>query len=57
MKGLQSEATDRARSRDTVIEDAVSEWTRGNDGFTMAELAAGVHLIDSNDKGAKLILS
>ena len=54
LKGLQSEATDRARSRDTVIEDAVSEWTWGNDGFTMAELAAGVHLIDSNDKGAKL---
>ena len=54
LKGLQTEATDRARSRDTVIEDAVSEWTRGNDGFTMAELAAGVHLIDSNDKGAKL---
>ena len=54
LKGLQSEATDQARSRDTVIEDAVSAWTRGNDGFTMAELAAGVHLIDSNDKGAKL---
>ena len=54
LKGLQSEATDRARSRDTVIEDAVSEWTWGNDGFTMAELAAGVHLIDSNDKGARL---
>ena len=54
LKGLQSEATDRARSRDTVIEDAVTEWTRGNDGFTMAMIAAGVHLIDSNDKGAKL---
>ena len=54
LKGLQSEATDRARSRDTVTEDAVSEWTWGNDGFTMAELAAGVHLIDSNDKGARL---
>ena len=54
LKGLQSEATDRARSRDTVIEDAVTAWTWGNDGFTMAELAAGVHLIDSNDKGARL---
>ncbi len=54
LKGLQSEATDRARSRDTVIEDAVTEWTWGNDGFTMAMIAAGVHLIDSNDKGAKL---
>ena len=54
LKGLQSEATDRARSRDTVIEDAVAAWTWGNDGFTMAEIAAGVHLIDSNDKGAKL---
>ena len=54
LQDLQSEATDRARSRDTVIEDAVSEWTWGNDGFTMAELAAGIHLIDSNDKGARL---
>ena len=54
LKGLQAEATDRARSRDTVIEDAVAAWTWGNDGFTMAELAAGVHLIDSNDKGARL---
>ena len=54
LKGLQSEATDRARTRDTVIEDAVTEWTWGNDGFTMAQLAAGVHLIDSNDKGARL---
>ncbi len=54
LTALQSEATDRARSRDTVIEDAVAAWTWGNDGFTMAELAAGVHLIDSNDKGARL---
>ena len=54
LKALQSEATDRARSRDTVIEDAVTEWTWGNDGFTMAQLAAGIHLIDSNDKGARL---
>ena len=54
LKGLQFEATDRARSRDTVIEDAVAAWTWGNDGFTMAELAAGIHLIDSNDKGARL---
>ena len=54
LKGLQSEATDRARSRDTVMEDAVSEWAWGNDGFTMAQLAAGVRLIDSNDKGARL---
>ena len=54
LKGMQSEATDRARSRDTVIEDAVSEWTKGNDGFTTAEIAAGIHLIDSNDKGARL---
>ena len=54
LKGLQAEATDQARSRDTVIEDAVSEWTRGKDGFTTAELAAGVRLIDSTDKGARL---
>ena len=54
LKGMQAEATDRARSRDTVIEDAVSAWAWGNDGFTMAELAAGVRLIDSNDKGARL---
>ena len=53
-KAMQEEATNRARSRDTVVEDAVSEWTQGNDGFTMGELACGVHLIDSNDKGARL---
>ena len=54
LKEVQREATDRARSRDSVVEDAIAEWTRGNDGFTMAELAAGIHLIDSNAKGARL---
>lgn len=54
LKGMQAEATDQARSRDTVVEDAVSEWVEHNDGFTMAELACGIRLIDSNDKGARL---
>ena len=54
LKAMQDEALDRARSRDVLIEDAVAAWTLGNDGFTMAELASGVHLIDGNDKGARL---
>ena len=54
LKSLQAEATDRARTRDVVAEDAVAIWLVGKDGFTMAELAAGVHLIESNDKGARL---
>ena len=54
LKAMQEEATDRARSRDAVTEDAVEVWTQGNDGFTMSELASGVHLIDGDEKGAKL---
>ena len=54
LKEMQAEATDMARSKDVVIEDAVAEWTKHNDGFTMGELACGVRLIDSNDKGARL---
>ena len=54
LKPMQEEATARARSRDAVTEDAVETWTEGNDGFTMAELAAGIHLIDGQDKGARL---
>ena len=48
LKPMQAEATARARSRDTAIEEAVEEWTQNHDGFTLTELGVGVHLIYAN---------
>ena len=46
LKVLQAEATGGARSKDTLMEDAVEAWIVGRDGFTMAEIAAGIGLVD-----------
>ena len=51
---MQGEATAQARSRDTLIEDAISDWVSGRDGFTMADVAFGINLIDALDKGARV---
>ena len=55
LKPLQRQSTDRARSRDVVMEDAITEWLDepGHDEFRIADLAYGIGLIDRRD-GAKL---
>ena len=50
LKSLQAAATDTARAPDQIIEDAVSTWAEGRDGFTMAQLAAGVGMAGSPEK-------
>ena len=54
LKSLQAAATDTARAPDQIIEDAVSTWAEGRDGFTMAQLAAGVGMADSPEKATRL---
>ena len=46
LKAMQAEATGGARSKDTLMEDAVEAWIVGRDGFTMADIAAGIGLVD-----------
>ena len=46
LKTVQGEATERARRRDELLEDAVECWlAECHDGFTMAELARGIGLV------------
>ena len=54
LKVQQLEATEAARSQDTIMEDAVESWLVGRDGFTFAELAFGIGLADSEDRATRL---
>ena len=54
LKTLQAVATDAARAPDQIIEDAVTTWAEGRDGFTLAQCAAGVGMADSPEKATRL---
>ena len=48
LKPAQAKATEQARRRDDILEDAVERWVAtGQDGFTLAEAAAGIGLRDA----------
>ena len=55
LKPVQGRATEQARRRDDILEDAVAGWIAGGrTGFTLAEAASGVGLIE---RGAAARLS
>ena len=51
LKPMQAEATGAARSHDALMEDAVEAWIVGRDGFTMADIAAGIGLVERGGPG------
>ncbi len=55
LKQMQEKANSTARSRDTVIEDAVERYLAENgDGFTLAELVSAIGLIPNSEVGSRL---
>ena len=51
----QTAATEQARRRDELLEDAVERWlTQGRDGFTMAEVVQEIGMVRENDSAAML---
>ena len=42
LKGLQDAANATTRTRDTIMEDSVTQWVAGRLSFTLAELAEGI---------------
>ena len=54
-KMQQTAATEQARRRDELLEDAVERWlTQGRDGFTMAEVVQNIGMVRENDSAAML---
>ena len=54
LKGLQEEVNATTRARDTIVEDAVTEWVVGRYAFTLAELAVGIGMAKEGE-AAKLL--
>ena len=55
MKTAQAEATERARRRDELLEDAAEQWlAEDRDGFTMEEAVRGLGMVRDGDPVAGL---
>lgn len=55
LKALQHEATDRARSRDALMEDAVDSFLEnGPERFTLAAVADAVKIISTPSHGGNV---
>ena len=48
LKAIQAVATESARSRDSVLEDAITEWLAGvGESFTLEGVAVGIGIVES----------